>query len=153
MIWAMEKELINCGFGYYDTILVPENTNIYLTDDSSATVMRINSVSGQSVDNILMWWPDKINEFPFESEKRYNVSDYANGGELVVVEIGNDKNHISTFWNLRIVKGQTASTGASDKGSWASDSKGYMNCYAFFVMADENRKNCLSFPVIYVKHN
>ena len=63
MIWAMEKELINCGFGYYDTILVLENTNIYLTDDSSATVMRINSVSGQSVDNILMWWPDKSMNF------------------------------------------------------------------------------------------
>ncbi len=119
-----------CDFGYYDTILVQENTNIYLTDDSGATVMRINPVSEGSVDNIPMWWPDKINEFPLESEKRYNVSDYANGGELVVVEIGNDENYISTFWNLRIVKGQTASTGASDKGSWASDSKGWWIQYA-----------------------
>lgn len=119
-------EKINyCDYGYYDTLLVAENTIVYVKDDSGATVIRINPVKEESVDNIRMWWPEKINEFPFENEKRYNVSDFANGNELVVVEIGDEENYTSTFWNLRIVKGQGANGGASDKGTWKSDDKGW----------------------------
>ncbi|MCI8659322.1 MAG: hypothetical protein HFG54_03590 [Lachnospiraceae bacterium] len=126
---GMGESINYCDYGYYDTILISENTQIYVTDDSGATIMRINPVHESYIDNIRMWWPDKINEFPFENEKRYNVSDFADGSELVVVEIGDEENYTSTFWNLRIVKGQTAGTatgsGASDKGTWANDSKGW----------------------------
>ena len=121
-------------FGYYNTIKILENTEIYLTDDTGATVMRINPVSEESVDNVRMWTPDKVNEFPFEEGKKYSVADYADGHELVVVEIGNAENYVTTFWNLQIVKGEATNTtennASSDKGTWANDDKGWWIEYA-----------------------